>query len=684
MESIYGVLVAPDSKIVIGGRFGVPAGSGNAAPTGVRRLNADGTRDGTYVTRNGAAEFHVTGFAALPNGKVLILGIFSSLGNLPIQRFGMLNPDGTVDHLFLPPENTYTAMAAQPDGKIIVAGYRFNGTGTYPIRRLHPDGSIDTTFTAQSTTDSATNWNIEDVAVQPDGKVLVAGNFDQINGTPRRGIVRLMTDGSIDTTFNTNVITPQMSTVIVEKVIVQPDGKIWIGGLFTNNGRTQAVFRLNSQGIAETFTQVFHQFVGENVFSSLVQQSDGKILIAGFFTTVATHTTRGAGRINYDGSVDTSFTAPTVTGSPSYIGSIMPLRSGKILVGGEFFTIGGLNRRSLARLNSNGTVDSSYTIDAIGTNSPGVDVMVRQPDGNILIGGDFAQVGGIIHRHHARLLDPQARTPFDFDGDGKTDLGIFRPDLAEWWINRSSNQTVFAAQFGAATDRLAPGDYTGDGKADIAVWRPSTGEWFILRSEDSSFFSFPFGTGGDVPMPADYDNDGKIDAAVFRPSSSTWYIRRSSDGGTTIEGFGANGDVPVTADYDGDGKSDIAIYRPSLGQWWINRSTAGVIAFTFGTSTDKPVQGDYTGDGKSDVAFWRPSTGEWYILRSEDSSYYSAPFGTATDVPAPGDYDGDGKFDTTVFRPSNATWYSQRTTAGTLIQQFGANGDRPIPNAFVP
>jgi hypothetical protein len=104
----------------------------------------------------------------------------------------------------------------------------------------------------------------------------------------------------------------------------------------------------------------------------------------------------------------------------------------------------------------------------------------------------------------------------------------------------------------------------------------------------------------------------------------------------------------------------------------------------FGVSTDKPVQGDYTGDGKADVAFWRPSTGEWYILRSENMSFYSVPFGTATDIPAAGDYDGDGKFDTTVFRPSVATWFIQRSTAGTLIQQFGANGDRPVPNAFVP
>ena len=275
-------------------------------------------------------------------------------------------------------------------------------------------------------------------------------------------------------------------------------------------------------------------------------------------------------------------------------------------------------------------------------------------------------------------------TPFDFDGDRKTDIGIFRPVDGTWWINRSSNGSTYAAGFGQSTDRIAPADFTGDGKTDIAFWRPSDGYWFVLRSEDSSFFAFPFGATGDIPAPADYDNDGRADAAVFRPSTGTWYIQRSGDGGTTILQFGTNGDQPVVADYDDDGRADIAIFRPSNGQWWLNRSTAGVLAVTFGNASDKPTPGDFTGDGKADVALWRPSTGSWFVLRSEDLSFYAFPFGTNGDIPAPGDYDGDGRFDATVFRPSQATWYSQRSTAGTLIQQFGANGDRPVANAFVP
>lgn len=272
--------------------------------------------------------------------------------------------------------------------------------------------------------------------------------------------------------------------------------------------------------------------------------------------------------------------------------------------------------------------------------------------------------------------------PFDFDGDGKTDIGIFRPAVAEWWIRRSSTSQVFAAQFGAQNDVITPGDFTNDGKTDIAFWRPSSGSWFILRSEDFSFFAFPFGTSGDIPVPGDFDGDNETDAAVYRPSQATWFIRRST-GGTGILQFGASGDQPVPSDYDGDGKADIAIYRPSLGQWWIQRSSAGTIAVTFGTSTDRTVPGDYTGDGKSDIAFWRPSNGQWFVLRSEDLSFFSVPFGVSTDIPAAGDFDGDGKWDTAIFRPGETNWYINRSTQGIQIFQFGASGDRPIPNSFV-
>ncbi|HMT08085.1 MAG TPA: VCBS repeat-containing protein [Pyrinomonadaceae bacterium] len=270
----------------------------------------------------------------------------------------------------------------------------------------------------------------------------------------------------------------------------------------------------------------------------------------------------------------------------------------------------------------------------------------------------------------------------DFDGDGKTDISIFRPGPGQWWYLKSSDNSNAAATFGTSTDTLVPADYTGDGKTDLAFYRPSDGNWFVLRSENSTFYAFPFGVNTDQPMPADYDADGKTDAAVFRASTSTWYVNLST-GGTSIVNFGIPGDLPVSSDYDGDGRADIAIFRPSAGTWWINRSSGSTVVYQFGTSTDKRVPGDYTGDGKSDVALYRPSTGEWIVLRSEDLSYYAAPFGNSTDVPSPGDYDGDGKFDNAVFRPSDSTWYINRSTAGVLIRPFGIAGDISVPSVYV-
>ncbi len=375
---------------------------------------------------------------------------------------------------------------------------------------------------------------------------------------------------------------------------------------------------------------------------------------------------------------------------PDTITNVTP-SDGNLLVGSQvavnWTNTGGFNRNIIIELSTNGgaTYPTVLASNFVNTgsftftvpNTPTTQGKIRVREFNFA-----APAGESSATFSISSTIPTGNTAYDFDGDGKTDISIFRPSGGEWWYLRSSDNSNRAFQFGASTDKLVPADYTGDGKTDVAVFRPLSGEWFILRSEDNSFFSFPFGTATDIPTPADFDGDGKADAAVFRPSTRTWFIQNSG-GGTTITTFGAANDLPVVADYDGDGKADIAIYRPSTGEWWLNRSTAGLVVLPFGTSSDKTVQADYTGDGKADVAFWRPSTGEWFILRSEDFSFYSFPFGASEDIPAPGDYDGDGRSDAAVFRPSNNTWFLQRSTAGFTAVGFGAVGDVPVPNAYV-
>ena len=276
------------------------------------------------------------------------------------------------------------------------------------------------------------------------------------------------------------------------------------------------------------------------------------------------------------------------------------------------------------------------------------------------------------------------RTPFDFDGDGRSDISVFRPSTKDWWILPSFTNVYYGTNFGLSNDILAPADYDGDGKTDIAVYRASNGTWYILRSSSGSDVQFPFGTSEDIPQPADFDGDGKAELAVYRPSNGTWYVKNLTNNSVTGYQFGMSGDKPLVGDYDGDGKADYAVYRPSNGTWYLQRSTQGYTFNLFGSPSDKFVPADYDGDGKTDMAFYHPTDGVWNILQSTNG-FVGIQDGISTDIPSPADYDGDGKTDVAVYRPSNGTWYIlQSSNNFALIStQFGIAEDKPVSNAFV-
>jgi DNA-binding beta-propeller fold protein YncE len=246
--------------------------------------------------------------------------------------------------------------------------------------------------------------------------------------------------------------------------------------------------------------------------------------------------------------------------------------------------------------------------------------------------------------------------PADYDGDGRADVAVWRPrqDALEaiWYVRRSSDGSVLAQQWGAAAvgDQPVPADYDGDGRVDLAVWRPEKGIWYILRSSDGQIASQGWGAPGDRPVPADYDGDGRADLAVWRDGA--WYIVSSRDGSTRSELHGELTDVPVPADYDGDGRADLAVWRPATGEWIIIGSRGdAVIRRQWGAPGDLPVAADYDGDGPADLAVWRASTGEWWIIGSRDGAATRRQWGAAGDVPLPADYNGDGLPDLSVYRP---------------------------------
>jgi hypothetical protein len=270
----------------------------------------------------------------------------------------------------------------------------------------------------------------------------------------------------------------------------------------------------------------------------------------------------------------------------------------------------------------------------------------------------------------------------DFDGDGRTDLAVFRPSTGVWY-SLPANGFVNIRSWGQASDRIVPADYDGDNKTDHAVFRAAEGKWYLQHSIGIVAEIIDFGLAGDIPAPADYDGDQKADVAVFRPSNGVWYIRQSSNGQVRFQNWGLGGDLPVVGDYDGDTKADVAVFRPSENTWYILRSGDGsFVALQFGLAGDRLVPADYDGDGRTDIAVFRPSERLWYIFQSRSGNTEFINFGLSDDKPVPGDYDGDGKADIAVFRPSSGDWYIWRSSSSTLSgANWGLASDIPIPSA---
>lgn len=382
------IAVKADGKIIIAGNF--------RACNATARLNIAQLHGGDLSVDSGFnngglginAVSEVRTIALQPDGKILIGGSFTTYNNTERNYIARLNSAGTLDTTFdssIGANNRVYGIVIQADGKIIIGGLFTtydNITRNY-IARLNSDGTLDTGFNVGTGTD----WYINAVVLQPDGKIVIAGTFTKYNGIERYRIARLNTDGTLDTTFNPGA----GANTAITSLVLQPDGKLLIGGGFSSyNGTTiNQVARINTDG---TLDSSFNTGAGPNDYSyTIALQQDGKILV-GAYTNGMTYTNSIA-RYNPDGTIDTNFTGGSINnGFGAGVKTIAVQQDGKLIIGGAFgiYNQSGTNR--IVRLNADGSTDYSLDFGA-GANSA-VNCVLLKNNGNILVGGAFTSFRG--------------------------------------------------------------------------------------------------------------------------------------------------------------------------------------------------------------------------------------------------------------------------------------------------
>jgi uncharacterized delta-60 repeat protein len=358
-----------------------------------------------------------------PDGKILAVGSFTTYNEVAQNRIIRLNADGTRDTSFVIGtgfNGSPYAMALQTDGKILAVGTftSYNGVAQNRIIRLNADGTHDTSFVI-GTGFNMTVWSI---AVQTDGKILVGGDITAYNGTTfQYKITRLNADGTIDTGF---LMAGGFTNGAVYTIAVQPDGKILVGGgfgLFDGIARGR-ITRLNADGTPDAgFVVGDNGFTGGPVWDIAVQL-DGKIVVVGNFTAYNGVQQNRIARLSSSGTLEFGLNFGYNIGN-GFSGSLLDAFAvaiqldGKIVVGGGFIQLNSFTVNRIARLNADGTRDTSFVMN-LGVNSvnPRVYAVAVQPDGKILIGGDFTAYNSVTQNRITRLLTSGELQPTTLPG----------------------------------------------------------------------------------------------------------------------------------------------------------------------------------------------------------------------------------------------------------------------------
>jgi uncharacterized delta-60 repeat protein len=563
---VNAITLQSDGKIIIVGDFnsydGMPRNK-------IARINSDGSPDTSFNPGTGANDQALT-IALQSNGKIIIGGKFSSYNGVPRNNIARLNDDGSLDTSFNPGTGTngpVNALTPQPDGKIILGGQftNYDGVSRNNLARLNGDGSPDTSFNPST----GANGPVNALTPQSDGKIILGGKFSSYDGVLRNNIARVLAGstptggGDVDTSFNPGTGTDNP----VDALAVQPDGKIILGGQFTSyNGVSRNnIARLNDDG---SLDPSFNPGTGLDTLlnlgtgpsskvNALALQGDGKIIIGGQFASYDGVSRNNIVRVNRNGSLDPSFNPGAGASAP--VSAISMQGDGKIIVGGQFTSYNGASRNSVARVNGDGSLDTSFNPG--GGASAGVSAISMQSDGKIILGGQFTSYNGASRNSVARV-----------NGDGSLDT-TFNPGAgASGPVSaiamQSDGKIILGGQFsrydGASRGKIAR--VKNDGSLDTS-FNPGTGadagvSAIAMQGDGKLVIVGDFNSYNDVPRNhiARVNSDGSLDAS-FNPGAGT-------NAGVSAISMQGDGRIIVVGDftsYNGVPRNHIARILAGLG-----------------------------------------------------------------------------------------------------------------------
>jgi uncharacterized delta-60 repeat protein len=369
----------------------------------------DGSLDITFNPGSGP-NLPVFAVALATNGDVLIGGEFTSVNGQTRNYVARLNPDGSVDGSFLPGQGPGYAPYSQvppyvlavepaPDGGVYIGGYfgTYNGVQTLYIAKLRADASLDLSWPNVA----FNNGPVNSIQCQADGTVLVQGGFSTIGAVARNGLAKFNSDASLNLSFNP---AGGVTNGSINAFAIQPDGNVIIAGSFTTNNPVsrQNIARVNQSGVLDSTFNA--GYIGGGSIQAVVLQTDGKVIVGGGFTSINGYSRLGVARLNTNGTVDTTFVLSPGIANPTFDG-ISVLSDGKVMLWGAFSL--GQNYGGLVRLNPDGSNDGMFNPQANGI----VNAAAVQPDGKVLAGGYFSSISGTNINYLARLIGTSTNTP---------------------------------------------------------------------------------------------------------------------------------------------------------------------------------------------------------------------------------------------------------------------------------